>query len=250
MELASPPGAGRRVRLGTGRIERSCFAWGLPERASPRRSVSSYLTIFTLTGSPGHSVRCGVVATTLMWQAPFGSMLLAASNGMAWRRVPAVCFCGTFLRVAPTGRYPARCPGKPGLSSRRPDARSPDVLDTSARGLPARRHRSWRSREVGNPIADARIARDARRMLTNGDDLAKRPKPTRGARASSTGSFPRGGSVHRREERWAWRYRRSPRSRAGEAGSDGCRPVARHASNADRKYGSASGGASVARYRM
>ncbi len=31
---------------------------------------------------------------------------------------PAVCFCGTFLRVAPTGRYPAPCPVKPGLSSR------------------------------------------------------------------------------------------------------------------------------------
>jgi hypothetical protein len=29
----------------------------------------------------------------------------------------AVCFCGTFLRVAPTGRYPAPCPMKPGLSS-------------------------------------------------------------------------------------------------------------------------------------
>jgi hypothetical protein len=32
-------------------------------------------------------------------------------------RDPAVCFCGTFLRVAPTGRYPAPCPVKPGLSS-------------------------------------------------------------------------------------------------------------------------------------
>src|ERR1700688_455852 len=31
---------------------------------------------------------------------------------------PAVCFCGTLLRVTPTGRYPARCPLKPGLSSR------------------------------------------------------------------------------------------------------------------------------------
>ena len=35
------------------------------------------------------------------------------------RDEPAVCFCGTFLRVTPTGRYPARCPLKPGLSSRR-----------------------------------------------------------------------------------------------------------------------------------
>jgi len=36
----------------------------------------------------------------------------------------AVCFCGTFLRVAPTGRYPAPCPVKPGLSSLRPQPRS------------------------------------------------------------------------------------------------------------------------------
>ncbi len=35
-----------------------------------------------------------------------------------YRVAPAVCFCGTFLRVTPTGRYPARCPVKPGLSSR------------------------------------------------------------------------------------------------------------------------------------
>jgi hypothetical protein len=31
--------------------------------------------------------------------------------------VAAVCFCGTFLRVAPTGRYPAPCPMEPGRSS-------------------------------------------------------------------------------------------------------------------------------------
>ena len=30
------------------RIERSCFGWGLPECASPRDSVSSYLTISPL----------------------------------------------------------------------------------------------------------------------------------------------------------------------------------------------------------
>ena len=30
---------------------------------------------------------------------------------------PAVYFCCTFLRVTPTGRYPASCPAKPGLSS-------------------------------------------------------------------------------------------------------------------------------------
>ena len=76
-------------------LERSCFRWGLPERASPRRSVSSYLTISPLPATPS---------------AP-----------------PAVCFCGTFLRVAPTGRYPAPCPVKPGLSSPF-RARPPSVL--------------------------------------------------------------------------------------------------------------------------
>jgi len=30
----------------------------------------------------------------------------------------AVHFCGTILRLAPTGRYPASCPVEPGLSSR------------------------------------------------------------------------------------------------------------------------------------
>ncbi len=39
----------------------------------------------------------------------------------------AVCFCGTFLRVTSTGRYPAPCPMKPGLSSRI-IARSSSVL--------------------------------------------------------------------------------------------------------------------------
>lgn len=68
------------------RSERSCFAWGLPGRASPRRPVSLYLTISPVT-DPAYAD-------------------------------PPVCFCGTFLRVTPTGRYPARSPVKPGLSSR------------------------------------------------------------------------------------------------------------------------------------
>jgi hypothetical protein len=38
---------GRAVRLFRG-VERSCFRWGLPEPASPRNSVSSYLTISPL----------------------------------------------------------------------------------------------------------------------------------------------------------------------------------------------------------
>jgi hypothetical protein len=87
---------GRAVRPPERRVERSCFAWGLPERASPRRSVSSYLTISPL---------------------PRG----------------AVCFCGTFLRVTPTGRYPARCPLKPGLSSRSKTRDCPDSVPLARR---------------------------------------------------------------------------------------------------------------------
>ncbi len=34
-----------------------------------------------------------------------------------YRQTAAVHFCCTFLRVASTGRYPASCPVKPGLSS-------------------------------------------------------------------------------------------------------------------------------------
>ena len=37
-----------------------------------------------------------------------------------YRLIPAVYFCCTGLRVTPTGRYPASCPAKPGLSSSEP----------------------------------------------------------------------------------------------------------------------------------
>lgn len=43
-----------------------------------------------------------------------GSILACA----ALRRPSAVHFCGTILRLAPTGRYPASCLMEPGLSSR------------------------------------------------------------------------------------------------------------------------------------
>lgn len=43
-----------------------------------------------------------------------GSILACA----AMKRPSAVHFCGTILRLAPTGRYPASCPVEPGLSSR------------------------------------------------------------------------------------------------------------------------------------
>ncbi len=42
---------------------------------------------------------------------------LLPHNFTLTRESRAVCFCGTFLRVASTGRYPAPSPLKPGLSS-------------------------------------------------------------------------------------------------------------------------------------
>ncbi len=62
---------------------RSCSGWGLPSRPVSWPLVSSYLTI-----------------------SPLPLDMLGA-----------VCFCGTFRRVAPPGSYPASCPVEPGLSS-------------------------------------------------------------------------------------------------------------------------------------
>ena len=61
--------------------------------------------------------------------APRGVCLAGRSPGRRWALTPPFhpyrlrlrnrrChFCGTFLRVTPTGRYPARCSVEPGLSS-------------------------------------------------------------------------------------------------------------------------------------
>ncbi len=45
---------------------------------------------------------------------PQRASIAGATRG---RPLTAVYFCCTFLRVSPTGRYPASCPVKPGLSS-------------------------------------------------------------------------------------------------------------------------------------
>ena len=66
---------------------RSCSGWGLPGRKVALSPVSSYLAISPLPGRRRFTAR------------------------------QAVCFCGTFLEVAFTGRYPASCPAEPGLSS-------------------------------------------------------------------------------------------------------------------------------------
>jgi hypothetical protein len=68
------------------RSPRSCSRWGLPGTKSPLFLVVSYTTVPPLP--------------------------------VPLARPSAVHFCGTFLRLAPTGRYPASCPMEPGLSSR------------------------------------------------------------------------------------------------------------------------------------
>ena len=66
---------------------RSCSGWGFPSRLIAQPLVRSYRTF-----------------SALPWTS-----LSAAS-----RRLP---FCGTFLKVTLTGRYPAPCPLELGLSS-------------------------------------------------------------------------------------------------------------------------------------
>ena len=69
---------------------RPCSGWGLPSR-------------------PGHPGRwCALTA-------PFHPHLCFSSRRSASHRRSV--FCGTFLRVAPTGREPASCPGEPRPSS-------------------------------------------------------------------------------------------------------------------------------------
>ena len=53
--------------------------------------------------------------------APFHPCLFAA-GGKAGNARQRCVFCATFLRVAPTGRYPAHCPAEFGLSSRPPSS--------------------------------------------------------------------------------------------------------------------------------
>ena len=52
---------------------------------------------------------------------------LPSGTDAAWRYL----FCGTFLEVTPTGRYPARCPVKLGLSSRASSQGASDHLPRS-----------------------------------------------------------------------------------------------------------------------
>jgi len=73
--------------------------------------------------------QAGRPCVLLFGLAPRGVCPADRSPGRWWALTPpfhpypdiseigAVCFCGTFRRVAPPGRYPARCPVELGLSS-------------------------------------------------------------------------------------------------------------------------------------
>jgi len=84
----------------------SCSGWGLPSSRCHHRDWCA------LT-APFHPYQ-----VTLYSGSPF--------HTGTWRFL----FCGTILRVTPTGRYPAPCSTEPGLSSLRrvDEERSPDLL--------------------------------------------------------------------------------------------------------------------------
>lgn len=72
----------------------SCSGWGLPSQPVTWLLVSSYLTI-----------------------SPLPDILRHSSYRLISEICRAVCFCGTFLKVTLTGRYPASCSLEFGLSS-------------------------------------------------------------------------------------------------------------------------------------
>ncbi len=75
----------------------------LPEAGGPRHCFCSVLLRMGFTCALSVT-RKAVVSYTALPPLP-------------WQKAPAVYFCCTFLGVASTGRYPASCPVKPGLSS-------------------------------------------------------------------------------------------------------------------------------------
>ena len=69
-----------------------------------------------------HRDWCALTAPFHPYQARCTAVIRSVHR--AWRFV----FCGTFLRVTPTGRYPAPCSAEPGLSSLRLAAKSDHLV--------------------------------------------------------------------------------------------------------------------------
>jgi len=83
----------------------SCSGWGLPSFQCHHWNWCALTAPF----HPYHGTACGPAA---------GRM--ATGNVWPWCTLAGrFVFCGTFLRVTPTGRYPAPCSVEPGLSSPR-----------------------------------------------------------------------------------------------------------------------------------
>jgi hypothetical protein len=97
----------------------SCSGWGLPSEPVSRPLVRSYRTVAPLPHTGSLSLDVGSWKNTLMPIKCIGFHALPTSylqHLTSSRR--RYIFCGTGLRVTPTGRYPAPCPAELGLSSR------------------------------------------------------------------------------------------------------------------------------------
>ena len=101
----------------------------------------------------------------------------------------AVCFCGTFLEVAPTGRYPAPCPAQPGLSS---DAMRPQP---SVRLAPKVYHPDAAEPTVASAESAEPLSQGASRRTTRaGRPHRWPPYPPRGCARAARGRCGRCGS--------------------------------------------------------
>jgi hypothetical protein len=87
--------------------EQPCHPQGSDARRGPSRGTPSYLVLLRagFAWPAGHPAAGGLL--------PHHFTL----TGLSLRRSRRCHFCGTFLRVTPTGDYPAPCSMEPGLSS-------------------------------------------------------------------------------------------------------------------------------------
>ncbi len=92
----------------------SCSGWGLPSFQCHHWNWCALTAPF----HPYHGTACGPAAGRI-----------TTGNVWPWCTLAGrFVFCGTFLRVTPTGRYPAPCSVEPGLSSPRRVTRSDHLI--------------------------------------------------------------------------------------------------------------------------